>query len=169
MVNDLEIKTIHVKKMIKAINKLRERNNLTPISQEENGASSKQSDYRNSNRSSSTGSDVREDTTRNTGSGGRSRSKSSSTKYRQKNVGAWRRGHLIGQGAYGKVYQGFSLEDGSLIAVKQILTTMDDETRREVENEISVMSRLKHECIVRYLGYQWVSKKVNDSAANVVG
>ena len=37
---------------------------------------------------------------------------------------------LIGQGAYGKVYQGFSMEDGSLIAVKQILTTMDDEVRK---------------------------------------
>ena len=29
------------------------------------------------------------------------------------------------------------------------------QTRREVENEISVMSRLKHDQIVRYLGYQW--------------
>ncbi len=73
----------------------------------------------------------------------------------QRQVGAWRRGQLIGQGAYGKVYQGLELETGSLVAVKQIVVTMDQREREELQGEISVMSRLKHENIVRYLGAQW--------------
>jgi hypothetical protein len=154
MINDLGVKSIHIRKMIKAINKLRVANGLAPLMDENSGSSTKQNDY-SRQRSPSNGSTTSEIELQDSAVAKGGRERSGSRRVRQKNVGAWRRGHLIGQGAYGKVYQGFSLEDGSLIAVKQILTTMDDETRREVENEISVMSRLKHECIVRYLGYQW--------------
>ena len=32
----------------------------------------------------------------------------------------WRKGELIGAGAYGRVYMGMNLESGELIAVKQV-------------------------------------------------
>ena len=34
----------------------------------------------------------------------------------------WRKGELIGAGAYGRVYMGMNLESGELIAVKQVRT-----------------------------------------------
>jgi len=206
MIDHIGIKSIHLKKIINVINRLREQNGLRPIEEDGRGRSRSGSAKHNeedeeeghSSRRASTNEQTSPSTTRKGMQGDRRRS----SQPVQKNVGAWRRGHLIGQGAYGKVYQGFSLEDGSLIAVKQILTTMDEDTRREgkkvvrmllfwggghvlllggilnnvlfsfcfflflnilfqnmflslVENEISVMSRLKHDQIVRYLGYQW--------------
>ena len=134
----LKIKNVHVKKLSNVINRLREQNNMLPMvtAKELRGSSSKTDDDDDDDdddgggrrRASSGGGGGG-------GGGGREKqrkkiSRRTSRQPRQKNVGAWRRGELIGQGAYGKVYQGFSMEDGSLIAVKQILTTMDDEVRR---------------------------------------
>jgi hypothetical protein len=159
LINDLKIKSIHIKKILNVINRLRVQNGLDPMDDGSNGSSSKIDDYQTSRGRSRSGSSERYseygESNAEKGNGGNNSVRRRSNQPRQKNVGAWRRGDLIGQGAYGKVYQGFSLEDGSLIAVKQILTTMDDDTRREIENEISVMSRLKNDYIVRYLGYQW--------------
>jgi hypothetical protein len=73
----------------------------------------------------------------------------------------WKRGDLIGSGAYGRVYLGLNEADGALIAAKQIPLSVaydDDATTDSVvaalEKEIALMSRLRHENIVRYLGSQ---------------
>ena len=39
----------------------------------------------------------------------------------------WKKGNLLGEGAYGRVYAGLCQETGSLMAVKQIPVDCDDE------------------------------------------
>ena len=68
----------------------------------------------------------------------------------------WKKGNLLGEGAYGRVYAGLCQETGSLMAVKQIPVDCDDEGRREqmkqLQREIDVYKTLRHEHIVGYLG-----------------
>eukprot|EP00850_Spirogloea_muscicola_P016230 SM000130S27117 [mRNA] locus=s130:206092:211730:- [translate_table: standard] len=71
----------------------------------------------------------------------------------------WRRGELIGAGAYGRVYMGMNLESGELIAVKQVLIAVNSTTKeraqeqaRDLEEEVAVLRNLSHPNIVRYLG-----------------
>ena len=65
----------------------------------------------------------------------------------------WKRGALIGEGTFGKVYKGMNERTGELLAVKQ-LSIMDgsDDDVRGLQKEISVMWHLDHANIVRYLG-----------------
>lgn len=65
----------------------------------------------------------------------------------------WKRGALIGEGTFGKVYKGMNERTGELLAVKQ-LSIMDgsEEDVRGLQKEISVMWHLDHDNIVRYLG-----------------
>ena len=162
LVNQIGIKSIHVTKCMRVINHLREKNGLerrgsvgesgalgiSPNSQRGIGAVGR-------GRSRSDSGSASELAKKNN-NGERSVKKKKKKKYkRPKQVGAWRRGELIGQGAFGKVYQGLELETGSLVAVKQIIVTMDDDMREELQGEISVMSTLSHPNIVRYLGVQW--------------
>ena len=65
----------------------------------------------------------------------------------------WKRGALIGEGTFGKVYKGMNERTGELMAVKQ-LSIMDgsEEDVRGLQKEISVMWHLDHANIVRYLG-----------------
>jgi len=65
----------------------------------------------------------------------------------------WKRGALIGEGTFGKVYKGMNERTGELLAVKQL--SLLDGTAEGVEGlqkEISVMWHLDHANIVRYLG-----------------
>ncbi|KAJ7535690.1 hypothetical protein O6H91_12G042800 [Diphasiastrum complanatum] len=71
----------------------------------------------------------------------------------------WRKGELIGSGAYGRVYMGLNLDSGELIAVKQVLVTANSVTKekaqahmRELEEEVRLLKNLSHPNIVRYLG-----------------
>jgi serine/threonine protein kinase len=65
----------------------------------------------------------------------------------------WQRGGVIGQGAFGSVYQGLNLDTGELMAVKQLPTRdMNKSELGAIEHEISMMEVLEHENIVRYLG-----------------
>ncbi|KAH0992744.1 hypothetical protein GBA52_004227 [Prunus armeniaca] len=57
----------------------------------------------------------------------------------------WRKGELIGSGAFGRVYMGMNLDSGELIAVKQAHI-------RELEEEVKLLKNLSHPNIVRYLG-----------------
>ncbi|KEH43905.1 MAP kinase kinase kinase [Medicago truncatula] len=71
----------------------------------------------------------------------------------------WRKGELIGSGAFGRVYMGMNLDSGELIAVKQVLIepgiAFKENTKaniRELEEEVKLLKNLKHPNIVRYLG-----------------
>lgn len=75
----------------------------------------------------------------------------------------WKKGELIGKGSFGKVYMGMNIATGGLIAVKQvrIRTTEEQDQAREIENEIQLMTDLKHENIVCLLGTERAGDKLN--------
>ncbi|CAI9102230.1 OLC1v1000469C1 [Oldenlandia corymbosa var. corymbosa] len=71
----------------------------------------------------------------------------------------WRRGEMIGCGAFGQVYMGMNLDSGELIAVKQVLIPANCASNkktqdyvRELEEEVKLLKNLSHANIVRYLG-----------------
>ncbi|MCO5564595.1 hypothetical protein L7F22_018260 [Adiantum nelumboides] len=71
----------------------------------------------------------------------------------------WRKGELIGAGAFGSVYMGMNLDSGELLAVKQVLIAAKNVARekskahlRELEEEVKLLQNLSHANIVRYLG-----------------
>ncbi|XP_062199973.1 mitogen-activated protein kinase kinase kinase NPK1-like isoform X2 [Phragmites australis] len=71
----------------------------------------------------------------------------------------WRKGELIGCGAFGQVYLGMNLDSGELLAVKQVLIGSSNATRekaqahiKELEEEVKLLKNLSHLNIVRYLG-----------------
>lgn len=71
----------------------------------------------------------------------------------------WRRGELLGQGAYGSVFLGLNTDTGQLLAVKQVQLSKErskssDQLISTLESEIALMSGLIHENIVRYVGSQ---------------
>ncbi|KAL7236118.1 hypothetical protein ACSBR1_019400 [Camellia fascicularis] len=57
----------------------------------------------------------------------------------------WRKGELIGCGAFGRVYMGLNIDSGALLAIKQAHI-------RELEEEVNLLENLSHPNIVRYLG-----------------
>ena len=65
----------------------------------------------------------------------------------------WKRGEMLGQGAFGVVYLGLNTSSGELMAVKQVTT--DEVSSKELaslENEINLLRGLLHRNIVRYIG-----------------
>lgn len=66
----------------------------------------------------------------------------------------WDKGDLLGQGSFGKVYKAIS-SDGCFFAVKEV-SLLGQDTKGsaifQLEQEIGLLSRFKHENIVRYLG-----------------
>ncbi|KAJ6757203.1 ACTIVATED PROTEIN KINASE KINASE KINASE 3 MAPKKK3 MEKK3 putative-RELATED [Salix koriyanagi] len=71
----------------------------------------------------------------------------------------YRKGELIGCGAFGHVYMGMNLDSGELLAIKQVLIAANGATReraqahiRELEEEVKLLQNLSHPNIVRYLG-----------------
>ncbi|KAF5454018.1 hypothetical protein F2P56_023716 [Juglans regia] len=71
----------------------------------------------------------------------------------------WRKGELIGCGAFGHVYMGMNLDSGELLAVKQVLIPANSASKeraqahiRELEEEVKLLKNLSHQNIVRYLG-----------------
>eukprot|EP01062_Namystynia_karyoxenos_P058728 TRINITY_DN50210_c0_g1_i1.p1 TRINITY_DN50210_c0_g1~~TRINITY_DN50210_c0_g1_i1.p1 ORF type:complete len:800 (+),score=226.43 TRINITY_DN50210_c0_g1_i1:89-2401(+) len=71
----------------------------------------------------------------------------------------WRRGALLGQGAYGSVFAAFNEDTGELHAVKSIVISPGDprllSVARQIQQEVKMMRRLKHPNIVRLLGCTW--------------
>ncbi|PWA81071.1 Protein kinase, ATP binding site-containing protein [Artemisia annua] len=71
----------------------------------------------------------------------------------------WRKGELIGCGAFGHVYMGMNLDSGELLAVKQVSIAANSASKektqvhiRELEEEVKLLKNLSHSNIVRYLG-----------------
>eukprot|EP01137_Pigoraptor_chileana_P036032 Opistho-2@30952 len=72
----------------------------------------------------------------------------------------WKKGYLLGRGAFGKVFCGLNKQTGELIAVKQIFlgggqgnNKKDLKSQTAVyEREITLLKRLHHQNIVAYLG-----------------
>ncbi|OIV90859.1 hypothetical protein TanjilG_15592 [Lupinus angustifolius] len=71
----------------------------------------------------------------------------------------WRKGQLIGCGAFGQVYMGMNLDSGELLAVKQVLIAANSASKekaqahiKELEEEVKLLKDLSHPNIVRYLG-----------------
>lgn len=62
-------------------------------------------------------------------------------------------GNMLGSGTFGKVFKALNMRTGSLFAVKKLV--LDGAPQSQVaalQREISVLQKLKHENIVRYLG-----------------
>ena len=70
----------------------------------------------------------------------------------------WKQGNLIGEGAYGKVYECLNIETGEILAVKHVELSGDKQTIiREISSlkkEITLLRGLKHKNIVRYITTQ---------------
>lgn len=71
---------------------------------------------------------------------------------------SWKKGELLGTGAFGCVYQALNLDTGQLMAVKQVLLRNDEGSRQrqsaqvaELEKEVELLKQLDHPNIVRYL------------------
>eukprot|EP00850_Spirogloea_muscicola_P008326 SM000044S15973 [mRNA] locus=s44:300793:305193:+ [translate_table: standard] len=66
----------------------------------------------------------------------------------------WTRGHLLGEGAYGKVYMGLDQSTGKLMAVKQLKLQESSEKAAHLaalEREIELYKQMRHEHIVGYI------------------
>ncbi|KAG6585640.1 Mitogen-activated protein kinase kinase kinase 5, partial [Cucurbita argyrosperma subsp. sororia] len=70
--------------------------------------------------------------------------------------GQWQKGKLIGRGTFGSVYLATNSETGALCAMKEVDLIPDDpkcaESIKQLEQEIKVLSQLKHPNIVQYYG-----------------
>ncbi|KAJ8572907.1 hypothetical protein K7X08_009418 [Anisodus acutangulus] len=71
----------------------------------------------------------------------------------------WRKGEMIGCGAFGQVYMGMNLDSGELLAVKQVMIAANSASKekaqshvKELEKEVKLLKNLSHPHIVRYLG-----------------
>ncbi|CAL5415867.1 unnamed protein product [Camellia sinensis] len=71
----------------------------------------------------------------------------------------WRKGELIGCGAFGRVYMGLNIDFGALLAIEQVSIAGNSAAKektqthiRELEEEVNLLENLSHPNIVRYLG-----------------
>ncbi|XWS41950.1 hypothetical protein CRYUN_Cryun17cG0126300 [Craigia yunnanensis] len=75
----------------------------------------------------------------------------------------WQKGKLIGRGTFGSVYVASNRETGALCAMKEVEIFPDDlksaECIKQLEQEIKVLSQLKHPNIVQYYGSEIVEDK----------
>ncbi|KAI3713063.1 hypothetical protein L1987_71634 [Smallanthus sonchifolius] len=75
----------------------------------------------------------------------------------------WLKGKLIGRGTFGSVYVGSDRETGALCAMKEVEILPDDpksaESIKQLEQEIDVLSQLKHPNIVQYYGSEIVEDR----------
>lgn len=75
----------------------------------------------------------------------------------------WQKGKLLGCGTFGSVYVGSNRETGALCAMKEVQLLPDDpkaaECIKQLEQEIDVLSQLKHPNIVQYYGSEIVDDR----------
>jgi len=72
----------------------------------------------------------------------------------------WIRQELIGRGSLGRVFKAIDKETGQAIAVKEVPVNSRDpydvQLVGDLENEVKIMSDLKHSNIVSYLGHDFI-------------
>ncbi|XP_050291651.1 mitogen-activated protein kinase kinase kinase 5 isoform X1 [Quercus robur] len=75
----------------------------------------------------------------------------------------WKKGKLIGRGTFGSVYVATNRETGALCAMKEVEIFPDDpksaESIKQLQQEIKVLSQLKHPNIVQYYGSEIVDDR----------
>ncbi|KAF4380759.1 hypothetical protein F8388_017113 [Cannabis sativa] len=75
----------------------------------------------------------------------------------------WQKGKIIGRGTFGSVYVASNRETGALCAMKEVELFPDDpksaESIKQLEQEIKVLSQLKHQNIVQYYGSETVKDR----------
>lgn len=75
----------------------------------------------------------------------------------------WQKGRLIGRGTFGSVYVASNRETGALCAMKEVEMCPDDpkseECIKQLQQEINVLSQLKHPNIVQYYGSEIVEDR----------
>jgi hypothetical protein len=85
------------------------------------------------------------------------------SRYNQENTSIrWKKGEMLGQGAFGVVYLGLNIDTGELMAVKQMAT--EEVSKKELaslENEINLLRNLRHPNIVRYIGTELTSASLS--------
>ncbi|XP_072984656.1 mitogen-activated protein kinase kinase kinase YODA-like [Typha latifolia] len=76
----------------------------------------------------------------------------------------WKKGKLIGRGTFGHVYVGFDSESGEMCAMKEVTLFSDDakskESAKQLEQEISLLSCLRHPNIVQYYGSDMIDDRL---------
>ncbi|KAL8139749.1 hypothetical protein V2J09_005770 [Rumex salicifolius] len=76
----------------------------------------------------------------------------------------WKKGKLLGRGTFGHVYVGFNSETGEMCAMKEVTLFSDDakskESAKQLQQEITLLSRLRHPNIVQYYGSESVDDKL---------
>ncbi|KGN50305.1 mitogen-activated protein kinase kinase kinase YODA [Cucumis sativus] len=75
----------------------------------------------------------------------------------------WKKGKLLGRGTFGHVYVGFNSESGEMCAMKEVTLFSDDakskESAKQLMQEITLLSRLRHPNIVQYYGSETVGDR----------
>jgi len=79
---------------------------------------------------------------------------------------SWKKGKLLGRGAFGCVYKGLVYSTGQEIAVKQVPLPANTSAKvsghiRALESEVSVLKTLSHPNIVQYLGTERTEEHLN--------
>ncbi|KAH7416351.1 hypothetical protein KP509_14G087200 [Ceratopteris richardii] len=76
----------------------------------------------------------------------------------------WSKGALLGSGTFGNVYTGFHNQTGQTCAIKEVLIIPDSEISMEcakqLKQEISVLSQMKHPNIVQYYGCEMLTDRL---------
>lgn len=76
----------------------------------------------------------------------------------------WRKGTLLGCGTFGHVYTGFHSETGQSCAIKEVVIIPDSEksmeSARQLMQEISLLSQMKHTNIVQYYGSEMINDRL---------
>ncbi|CAK80126.1 unnamed protein product (macronuclear) [Paramecium tetraurelia] len=81
---------------------------------------------------------------------------------RQSKTIKWKKGELIGQGSFGRVFKCMDINSGRILAVKQIaLGYVDKESLESFRQEIQILSQLKHKNIVEYYGCEEDDKNLS--------
>lgn len=76
----------------------------------------------------------------------------------------WRKGTLLGSGTFGQVYTGFHSESGQSCAIKEVVIIPDNEksmeSAKQLMQEVSLLSQMKHANIVQYYGSEMIDDRL---------